>query len=153
MTRIILLISFLSIAAISKGQDGFTHLFARGGVVYKQAGQASIGFDFATKYHNAYELAFTYYRTEGSYENYLAGFNYKPVIFRNKNTNMRFRFGGYLGTDLNTFVAAPNLGVEWIQSISGKMDLVLANNNGYFFWAQKSHRWRIAAEIGIRFPL
>ncbi|MGO3307107.1 MAG: hypothetical protein ACTILG_10640 [Sphingobacterium sp.] len=66
---------------------------------------------------------------------------------------MRFRFGGYLGTDLNTFVAAPNLGVEWIQSISGKMDLVLANNNGYFFWAQKSHRWRIAAEIGIRFPL
>lgn len=153
MIRLAILISFLSIAAIAKGQDGYTHLFLRGGVVYKQAGQASVGFDFASKYHNAYELAFNYYRAKNDYENYLVGLNYKPVIVRNKNTNFRFRFGAYAGTDLNTFVVAPNVGIEWVQSLSGNLDLIIANNNGYFFFAQKAQRWRIAAEIGIKFPL
>jgi len=153
MSRLILFVFYLSIAAIAKGQDGFTHIFARGGIAYKEAGQASIGFDFASKYHNSYELGFTYFRTKGDYQNYLASLNYKPVIIRNKNSTVRFRFGGYLGTDLNKFVASPNLGLEWAQSVSGNIDIVLANNNGYYFWANKSHRWRIAAEVGVRFPL
>lgn len=154
MIRIAILISFLSIAAIVvKGQDGYTHLFMRGGAVYKHAGQASVGFDFASKYHNAYELAFTYYRANDEYQNYLLGINYKPVLMRNKNTNFRFRFGAYAGTDLEKFVVSPNIGIELIQSLSGNLDLIIANNNGYYFFAQKAQRWRLAVEIGIKFPL
>ncbi|MCL4638336.1 MAG: hypothetical protein M5Z89_05035 [Olivibacter sp.] len=153
MRRYALLVCFLAIAAIVKAQDGYTHLFIRGGAVYKHAAQASIGFDFASQYHRAYELAFTYYRGKGKYENYLAGINYKPVIIRNKNTLLRFRFGGFAGTDLKKFIASPNAGIEWSQSLSGNVDLIISNNNGYFFWAQKNQRWRITAEIGLKFPL
>jgi len=153
MTRILTIIFFLSIAAIGKAQDGVNHFFFRGGPVYKNAGQASIGLDFSSKYHNAYELAFTYYKGSGNYQNYLIGLNYKPVIVRNKNANFRFRFGGYAGTDKNRFIAAPNIGLECIFSLSGKVDLMMVNNNGYFFWANKDQRWRIGAEIGLRFPL
>lgn len=152
MIRLTILIVLFTISSIVKGQDGFTHIFARGGVVYKNAGQVSAGFDFASKFHNAYELSFSYYRATSAYENYLFGLNYKPVILRKKNTNLRFRFGGYIGTDLGGFVAAPNAGLEWIQSLSGQVDLFIANNNGYFFWAHNNQRWRATAEIGVRFP-
>lgn len=153
MNRLILVISLLAVVAIAKGQDGFTHVFGRGGFANRQASQLSLGFDFAAKYHNAYELAFTYYRAKSSYENLLLGANYKPVILRNKNSNLRFRFGGYFGTDLNKFVVSPNAGLEWVQSLASNIDLIVANNNGYYFGAEKKQRWRIAAEIGIRLPL
>lgn len=153
MTRFFTIIFFLSIVAIGKAQDGVNHFFFRGGAVYERAGQVSIGFDFSSKYHSAYELGLIYYRGRDKYENYLLGLNYKPVIVRNKNTNFRFRLGAFGGTDLKTFVAAPNLGLELVQSISPNVDFIFVNNNGYYFWANKGQRWRIAAEVGLRFPL
>ncbi len=153
MIRILVIGFFLSIVAVGKAQDGVKHLFFRGGATYKLAGQASVGFDFPSKYHSAYELALSYYRTSEDYENVLIGLNYKPVIVRNKNTNFRFRLGTYLGTDFDKFVAAPNAGFEWIVSVSGKVDLMFANNNGFYFWGKNDRRWRVGAEFGLRFPL
>ncbi|HLT86484.1 MAG TPA: hypothetical protein VKZ57_02775 [Sphingobacterium sp.] len=153
MIRYMLLLYFFSIAAIGKAQDGYTHFFARGGLVYKNAGKASIGFDLARKYHNAYELALTYYRPHTGRENYLLGINYKPVIVRNKNSTFRFRFGGYAGTDMDKFIAAPNMGFEFHQAIAPKLDLIFANNNGFMFWGEKHNAWRIDLEVGLKFSL
>lgn len=139
--------------SVAHAQDGYTHFFIRGGAVYKNAGVASLGLDFAAKYHSSYELGLMYYRNTDKYENYLLGLNYKPVIVRDKNTTLKFRVGGYAGTDLNKFVAAPNVGLEFSQSLSGNVDLIISNNNGYYFWAHKPTRWRMTGEIGFRFSL
>src|SRR5690606_6466764 len=130
MTRFFTIIFFLSIAAIGKAQDGVNYFFFRREAVYERAGQVSIGFDFSSKYQSAYELGLTDYRGRDKYENYLVGLNYKPVIVRNKNTNFRLRFGAFGGTDLKTFVAAPNLGLELDQSISPNVAFIFVNNNG-----------------------
>lgn len=153
MMRLIILISLLTITQIVKGQDGITYIFLRSGAVYENAGQVSVGIDFPSKFHNAYELSLAYYGKKRNYANYLLGINYKPVLLRNKNTNLRFRFGGYAGTDLERFIAAPNAGLELIQSVSRKLDIAVTNNNGYFFGAKENQRWRTSMEIGIRFRL
>lgn len=153
MRQIIATLILVATVSVASAQDGFTHFFIKGGANYKKAGIATMGLDFASKYHSSYELGLMYYRNTSKYENYLIGFNYKPVVVRNKNSTFKFRFGGYLGTDMKTFVASPNLGLEFLQSISGKTDLVISNNNGYYFFADKSTRWRMSAEIGFRFAL
>lgn len=153
MMRLIILISLLTMVQIVKGQDGITYIFMRGGAVYQNAGQVSAGFDFPSKFHDAYEVSLLYYRSNFNYENYLLGLNYKPVLLRNKNTNLRFRFGAYAGTDLKRFIATPNVGLELIQSLSRNLAIALTNNNGHFFGAKDNQRWRAAVEIGIRLKL
>ncbi|WP_312352569.1 hypothetical protein [Sphingobacterium siyangense] len=152
MNRYLIFLSFFLIAAITKGQEGFVHVFVRGGLGYPSASQLALGLDFSLKDNNAYELSANYYRSKSRNENILLGINYKPIIIRSKNLNLRFRFGGYLGSDLKTFIVSPNAGIEWIQSLSSNVDLTFANNNGYFFGIDKGQRWRTSAEIGIRLP-
>src|SRR5699024_4319939 len=103
-------------------------------------------------YYNAHSLALKYYR-KGDYDNFLMGYNYKPVLVRDKNTTVRWLFGVYGGTDLQSFIVSPNAGFEILQSLSPRLDVVFYNDDGYYFFADKSRRWRMCANIGIRFPL
>src|SRR5690606_22097154 len=153
MTRFFTIIFFLSIAAIGKAQDGVNHFFFRGGAVYERAGQVSIGFDFSSKYHSAYELGLTYYRDRDKYENYLVGLNYKSVIVTNKNTQFRCRVGTFGGTYLKRFIAAQNFGMELFQTTSPHLNILYEKKNGSYFWANQAQRRRIAAEVGLRYPL
>ena len=159
-----------------KAQDGYTHFTFRGGYLYRDAGTISLGFDFAKKYYSSYELTATFIKSNSnktssetiynevdstystkvlkhSYENLLLGIQYKPLLLRVKNSAVKFRVGAFIGTDWSNFIAAPNLGVEFVQSLSPGVDLTLTNNNGYFFWATKPVRWRNTAEFGIRIAL
>lgn len=149
-----MLIFLFSVAAIGgvKAQKGHKHIALNVGYVYSDAYQASLTFDFSKKYYNAHSLSLKYYRQD-VYDNFLAGYNYKPVLLRDKNTTVRWIFGVYGGTDLKDFVVSPNAGFEILQSISPRLDVVFSNDNGYYFFADKSSRWRMSANIGIRFPL
>lgn len=147
-------IFLFSVAAIGsvKAQRGYKHIALNAGYVYDQAYQFTLAFDFSKKYYNAHSLALKYYR-QNEYENMLAGYNYKPVLLREKNTTVRWIFGVYAGTDLNKFVVSPNAGFEILQSLSPGLDLVFSNDNGYYFFSDKSSRWRMSANLGVRFPL
>jgi len=150
---LVLAILFLSFYTNVKAQEGYTHFFLRGGPVYKHAKMFSLGLDFAALYHNSWELSINYYRHKQKYENYLMGINYKPVIIRDKNTTLKFRMGLFSGTDLKKFTISPNLGLEFVQSITPGLDIIVSNNNGYYILIPKDYRWRIGGEIGIRVPL
>lgn len=176
MKKLIILTLFILSANLIFAQAGYTHFQFRTGYVHKDAITVSIGLDFAKKYYSAYEVTATYKKSfsdkishetlfneedstytkrqiNHAYENLLLGIQYKPLIIRSKNTAVKFRFGGYIGTDFNHFIASPNIGFEILQSLSRTLDLTFANNNGYFFWAEKPTRWRNTAEIGIRLAL
>lgn len=176
MKKIIFSAFFALSVCSSYGQDGFTYLQFKGGFVRKEAMTISLGFDFSKKYYSAYEVTATYLKSfdkkvsyetifnetdstytkrelNHAYENLLLGIQYKPLVFRQKNTAIKFRLGGYIGTDFDNFIASPNLGFEFIQSLTRRVDLTISNNNGYFFWASKPTRWRNTAELGIRVAL
>lgn len=176
MKKLLIIISLILSTSILVAQDGYTHFLFRTGYVYKDAMSLSLGLDFAKKYYSAYEVTATYkksfsdnitYETifneadstytkrqiNHAYENLLLGVQYKPLLIRSKNTTMKFRFGAFLGTDFNNFIASPNIGFELLQSISQRVDLSFTNNNGYFFWAERPTRWRVTAEVGIRLAL
>jgi len=149
-----MMIFLFSIAAIGgvKAQKGHKHIAMNVGYVYSDGYQASLGFDFSKKYYNAHSLSLKYYKQE-TYDNLLAGYNYKPVLLRDKNTTVRWVFGVFGGTDLQRFIVSPNAGFEILQSLSPHLDMVFSNDNGYYFFADKSSRWRMSANVGIRFPL
>jgi len=153
MKQFMALVILAATALPAAAQDGFVHFFARGGAGYEKAASATAGLDFAAKYHSSYEVAAMYFRKTDRYENYLVGVNYKPVVVRDKNATLKFRIGGYMGTDLDRFTAAPNIGMEFLHSVSGKVDIMATNNNGIYFFAKKGARWRVSAEIGLRIAL
>jgi len=153
MKQLMAVIILAATALPAAAQDGFVHFFARGGAGYEKAASATAGLDFAAKHHSSYEVAAMYFRKTNGYENGLVGVNYKPVVIRDKNTTLKFRIGGYMGTDMDRFTAAPNIGMEFLHSVSGKVDIVATNNNGCYFFAKKGARWRMSVEIGFRMAL
>lgn len=150
MKHISILAVLVATVAVASAQDGYTHLLLRGGAVFRNAGIATAGLDFAGQHHSSYELSAVFYRNTRKYGNYLLGFNYKHLVVRQKNTALKFRLGGYAGTDLDGFIAAPNAGIEFLHSVSGKTDFTVSNSNGYFFFADRHTRWRITVEAGLR---
>lgn len=176
MKNLIFLSTFMLIYNLGLCQDGFTFFQLKGGYVHREGMSLNIGFDFSKKYYSAYELTGTYmqsfakevsYETvfneadssytqrelKHSYKNLLVGFQYKPIMFREKNTAMKFRFGGFMGTDFDKFIISPNVGLELVHSLGKGFDLTLSNNNGYYFWASKPTRWRNSIELGFRLGL
>ncbi len=132
-----------------RAQEGFKYFILKGGPVYQDAWTGTAGIDFVTRYHNSFELSFNYYRHKTDYENYLLGLFYKPAISRNKNVTLKFRIGSHVGTDNSDFMLSALGGLEFLQSISGRIDLALSGTGGYYFNGHNG--WRIAGEIGLRF--
>jgi len=177
MRKTTMMALFFLMAGISRGQDGHTHFTLRGGYLYDNAATFSLGLDFAKKYHSAWELTGTYIRSfsngisyetifnpadstyaqrtlKHAYKNLLMGVQYKPAVVRDKNTLFRFRFGGYLGSDFDHFVMAPNIGMELLKAFSPSVSLFFSSSNGYYLWATpKDVRWRHTAEAGIRIAI
>lgn len=177
MRQFVIILLLILINLSSKGQDGYTHFTLRGGYLHDKAFTFSLGLDFAKKYHSAWELTGTYIKSfsneisyetifnevdstfsqrtlNHSYKNLLMGVQYKPLITRSKNTLLRFRFGAYIGSDFNRFIASPNVGFELLQSLTPSTDIFFSNSNGYYLWASpKATRWRHTAEIGFRLAL
>lgn len=136
----------------SFAQDGYKAIFVRGGIGYKSSTNLAIGVDFSSSYYSSYELSANYFKRndDSNYENFLLGVNYKPLIFREKNTLMKFRFGVYGGSDGSDFIFAPNFGLEFAQSLSPKTELIFTNDNNYFFEAKNNNNWRTNLQVGFR---
>jgi hypothetical protein len=151
-----LLFAFIFMAAINvKAQNGTRFLSLRGGWVAKNAFTGTVSLDISTKYFNQKEIFAEYYQ---NYDNHdlktiMGGFVLKPVMYRSGNTALRFRLGAGIGSTTRKFVAAPQLGLEYSQSIGKGFDLLVVNRNQVVFGGNNVGKWCIGLEAGIRIPI
>jgi len=151
-----LLFAFIFMAAINvKAQNGTRFFSLRSGWVAKNAFTGTVSLDISTKYFNQKEIFAEYYQNYNNHDlkTIIGGFVLKPVMFRSGNTALRFRLGAGIGSTTRKFVAAPQLGVEYSQSIGKGFDLLVVNRNQVVFGGDKADKWRIGLEAGIRIPL
>jgi hypothetical protein len=151
-----LLFAFIFMAAINvKAQNGTRFFSLRSGWVAKNAFTGTVSLDISTKYFNQKEIFAEYYQNYNNHDlkTIMGGFVLKPVMFRSGNTALRFRLGAGIGSTTRKFVAAPQLGVEYSQSIGKGFDLLVVNRNQVVFGGDKADKWRIGLEAGIRIPL
>ncbi|WP_155960813.1 hypothetical protein [Flavobacterium daejeonense] len=153
MNRFFLVAIFIISGYTMNAQDGYKHFFFKGGAVISNGINVGLGFDFAGQYYNSVEISANYFKRNDliDYENYLFGVNYKPLLFRERNTLGKLRVGVYAGSGTENFAIAPNIGFEFIQSLSNNVDLFLSNDNGYYF--ETSQKWVTTANIGLRIAL
>lgn len=145
-------VALLGTISIANAQDGFNYLMIKGGIGNKSSKNFSLALDFAGKYHSSFEISANYFSKDSEdYKNYFLGVNYKPLLVRNKNSMLKMRIGIYGGSDDKDFIFAPNLGLEFGQSLSPKVDLILSNDNNYFFEAKDN--WRTNIQLGFRISI
>lgn len=159
----------------AKAQSGYTYFNVSGGYLFKPLNglTGTISLEFASKYHNSFEIFAEGYRSKykqvNTYvvdtvtkrtvtdinnkirQNYLLGFVYKPLITRSKNTTVRFKMGSGFGSNGKDFIVAPQAGFEISEALSGGVELMLQQNNSYVFWDVQ--HWRSGAALGIKIPI
>jgi hypothetical protein len=151
-----LLFAFIFMAAINvKAQNGTRFFSLRSGWVAKNAFTGTVSLDISTKYFNQKEIFAEYYQNYNNHDlkTIMGGFVLKPVMYRSGNTALRFRLGAGIGSTTRKFVAAPQLGLEYSQSIGKGFDLLVVNRNQVVFGGDKADKWRIGLEAGIRIPI
>lgn len=156
MKKAALLLAFIFMVAINvKAQNGTKYFSLRGGWVVESAYIGTLSYDWNTMYFNQNEVFAEYYQDykTQSVETFMGGFAVKPVLFRSKNTAIRYRFGASMGTTLTSFVAAPQIGFEFSQSLGSGFDFLIMNRNQYVLLGDVSERWRVGVEVGIRIPI
>jgi len=154
MKKLIIVCAFLCTGYLANAQQGYKYLGFRAGWITNKAYVANINIDFANKTYSSYELFAEFYNKEKKgYKSYMGGLVYKPTLCRNKNSLLKLRLGAGLGSGNKNFIAAPQLGLEFSQTIIDNVDLLLVNRNQFVFFDQKSEQSRIGFEIGLRFPL
>lgn len=155
MKRVCLLIALIFMVAIVKAQNGTKYFSLRGGWIAESAYIGTLSYDFNTIYFNQNEVFAEYYQDykTPSIKTFMGGFAVKPVLFRSKNTAIRYRFGASMGTTVSSFVAAPQVGFEFSQSLGSGFDFLIMNRNQYVLFGDTPERWRVGVEVGIRIPI
>lgn len=153
MKKLFLVAIFTIAGYTMNAQNGYTHFFFKGGAVISNGVNVGLGFDFAGNYYNSVEISANYFKRNDvvDYENYLLGVNYKPLLFREKNSLVKLRIGVYAGSGTEDFTVAPNVGFEFIQSLSNDVDFFISNDNGYYF--ETEQKWVVTANLGLRIAL
>lgn len=154
MKKALLLIALIISGYLVKAQDGYTFIGLRSGWVVKDSYSATLSLDFSAKYYSSYELYGEFFHnTKLKNKSYMGGLIYKPAIVRNKNSLLQLRVGAGLGGGRNEFLVAPQLGLQFSQTIIKNIDFVIVNKNQFVFFGQKADQWRVGLEAGIRIPL
>ena len=165
MKRILLILS-LSLAvlpSVAGNDDKFFNLSA--GWQWKNTVNAIIGFEAETKYHNAWEMyvdlstAYEKCPQHGTvdsksfwaYKTFGIGGAYKPLIYRGKNSTLRWRLGADLGANRRGFQASLDLGFEYAYSLRSGIQLFVMQKNDFVFWTRD--HFRNGVLIGVKFPL
>jgi hypothetical protein len=154
MRKLLIVFVLLFTGYLAKAQEGYTYIGVRGGWAANNAYICTINLDFSSKYFSSYELfGEVYDKANSDYRSYMGGVVYKPTLTRNKNSLLRLRAGVGVGSGNDKFIAAPQLGLEFAQTLGNNVDLLFVNRNQLVLFDQKSTKWRVGLEVGVRFPL
>ena len=156
MKNVALLIVLVFMVAINVGaQNGTKYFSLRGGWVAESAYIGTLSYDWNTRYFDQNEFFAEYYQDYKipNIKTFMGGFAVKPILFRSKNTAIRYRFGASIGTTITSFIAAPQVGFEFSQSLGSGFDFLIMNRNQYVFFGNTPERWRVGVEVGLRIPI
>ncbi|ERM83040.1 hypothetical protein P872_06085 [Rhodonellum psychrophilum GCM71 = DSM 17998] len=135
-------------------QNGTKYLSTKGGVGLKEIHTGGVSLDFNGRYHNQHEIFGEWVSSSKTdYQTIMVGFAAKPALLRSNNSTLRLRAGAGIGSDTRKAVAAPQLGLEFSQTLGNRMDILVGNVNQAVLWAPKQERWRLLLALGIRIPL
>lgn len=142
------------IGLLCHAQNGTKYLSLNGGIGLGEIYMGSISLDFNSWYHHQHEIFGEWVESSrNQYKTILGGFATKPVLLRGNNSTLRLRIGAGIGSDSRKFLAAPQVGLEFSQTLANRMDLLVRNKNEAVLWAPKAERWRTMLAMGIRIPL
>lgn len=135
------------------------------GLLYKNGMDVTIGYEYETRYHNAWEFfGNAYLKWEecsscghvcpesfwNNYNTWGLGVAYKPCVTRGRNHHGNFRLGGSLGSDRHNVLGGIHVGYEHSHSLKKGWQL---------FWQVKSDimiegkdLFRTGIVIGIKIP-
>jgi hypothetical protein len=150
------LLSFTQVRA----QEGYTHLNLSAGRVLNGGVNGTVALEFSKRYHNSYEIFLDVYNKTSKFSdlpsvnletNVLVGGNYKPMLSRNKNTYLKARLGGGIGSNNIKFIAGLQAGLELGYVLPGNTVLIIQQKNDFVFWANT--KFRPGVLVGIKLPL
>jgi hypothetical protein len=121
MKKLIFSIPFWLVSFSLSAQSGYKYINASVGMMYPEAFNLSLNYEFVTKYHNTCELGSEYFAKRETFNsdnplkspyNWLIGPVFKPVLSRSKNITFRFPMALRGGSNRSGFIAAP----RWVLS-------------------------------------
>lgn len=146
---LIILLTILFISN-SNAQQGYKYIYADYGHTLGRTGHnISIGLDFPNKYHHSWDIGLRGYFKQ-DYESVFLALRYKPLIYKGVNSTFKGRLGAIGGSDFSNAIFAPELGVEFSQTIAFGVDLYLATDLGYYINSPIDN-WRLNAIAGLKF--
>lgn len=161
MKKLIFFIPFWLFAYSVSAQSGYKYINASVGMMYPEAYNLSVNYEFVTKYHNTWELGGEYFAKRESFNsdnplkspyNWMIGPVYKPVLSRSKNVTFRLPMGVRGGSNRTGFIAAPQIGFELSKTFRSGVEFMVTQKNQYVFFVDDSN-WRIGLSVGFKFPL
>jgi hypothetical protein len=161
MKKIIFFIPLWLMALAVSAQSGYKYINASVGMMYPDAYNLTLNYEWVNKYHNTWELGGEYYAKRETFNNdhpfkspynWLIGPVYKPVLSRSKNVTFRFPMGARLGSNRDSFIAALQLGFELSTTFRSGLEFMITQKNQYVFFADDSN-WRIGLGVGLKIPL
>lgn len=165
--RKMIMMLIASAAVVSAGaQNRSDRIAISAGALVERGLDATLSWEHETTYHNAWEFfANSYLQWDKcpvcgtvcdesffhNYNNWTAGFAWKPCILRFRNNYGSLRLGASAGTDTERFIAGLHAGYEHDYAL---------RHGWRFFWSaradvmfpDKSHMLRAGVSLGIKFP-
>lgn len=166
MKKILLLIVMcISFSVPGFAGDGDKFFSISTGWQYRRTVSTTIAIEFEGRHHNAWELyadlATTYKTCDGcnkickdaffDYKTWGIGLARKTVISRGKNSLLRLRLGGDLGTNPKGFQCSLEAGLEWSYSFKNNMQFFVQQKNDFIFWNR--YHFRNGVMVGFKIPL
>lgn len=164
---ILLIITVISLMFKVYAGDGDLLIKCSTGLAIQKTAWATIGVEWETKYHNAWEVYFdfatafkycevdkTYLCSETfwDYKTFGIGGGYKPQLYRWRNLNLRaFLFADLGVKEGNSFFLSLDIGPELTYTFKSGIGLFLLQKNEFCFWCRDHFRNGIM--IGIKIPL
>ena len=161
------LIAALSLMSDVLAGEGDLLVKASTGLAVQNTAWATLGVEWETRYHNAWEVycdfgtAFRYCETDHtyfcddafwSYKTLGLGACYKPALYRWRNLNLRGSFGADLGVKEGyTFFLSLDVAAELTYTFHSGLQAFVMQKNEFCFWCRD--HFRNGLIIGIKIPL
>lgn len=145
----------------ASAQQGYTYFDAAGGYLLNDIYAGEVSIELGKIYHRSVEILINanYQKiassqegsTDSTYASILGGVAYKPLLFRQRNVALNWRFTLTAGADTDRFLAALSAGLELNFFLGNESVLFLRQKNEVVFWADD--HFRLGMLAGIKLPL